>query len=137
MAKKQWLWVGLVVLAAAALGMMISQNSANSSTSVPAEISISEAAALRNEVAFILDVRQPEEWEQVHIPGAVLIPLGELPNRIQEVPQDQRVVVVCRSGNRSAQAADLLRSKGYDLVSSMAGGMNQWGAAGYDTATGK
>jgi len=52
------------------------------------------------------------------------------------VPQDRQVVVVCRSGNRSAQGRDILLAAGYPSVTSMAGGMNDWTAAGYETATG-
>ena len=86
--------------------------------------------------ALILDVRTQEEWDAGHIPDATLIPLDQLPARINEVPQDQRVVVVCRSGNRSAQGRDILKQAGWTLVTSMAGGMNQWTAAGYDFITG-
>jgi len=49
----------------------------------------------------VLDVRQPEEWEEIHIPGATLIPLGELHQRLGELPKDQDIVVSCHSGNRS------------------------------------
>jgi rhodanese-related sulfurtransferase len=104
---------------------------------LPAEISVAEAAAKRDEGAFILDVRQPDEWNQVHIPGATLIPLDQLEARMNEVPKDQEIVVVCRSGNRSAQGRDILKSAGYTQVTSMAGGMNQWSAAGLPTASGQ
>ncbi len=103
---------------------------------MPGEISVQDAFAKRESGAFILDVRQPEEWNQVHIPGATLIPLGELPNRLSEVPADQEVVVVCRSGNRSQQGRDILLKAGYEQATSMAGGMNQWQAAGYPTESG-
>jgi rhodanese-related sulfurtransferase len=103
---------------------------------LPAEVSTAEALALREAGAFVLDVRQPEEWNAVHIPGATLIPLGELSSRLSEVPKDRQVVVVCRSGNRSAQGRDILLGAGFPSVTSMAGGMNDWAAAGYPTATG-
>lgn len=103
---------------------------------LPAEVSVDDALALRESGAFILDVRQPEEWDAVHIPDATLIPLGELASRVSEVPSDQQVVVVCRSGNRSAQARDILLGAGFPSVTSMAGGMNDWAAAGYPTTTG-
>ncbi|MEA5077769.1 MAG: rhodanese-like domain-containing protein, partial [Anaerolineaceae bacterium] len=69
-------------------------------------------------------------------PGATLIPLGELANRLSELPKDQEIVVVCRSGNRSAQGRDILLNAGFTNVTSMAGGMNQWSAAGYETTSG-
>ena len=103
---------------------------------LPAEISVADAAAKRDAGAFILDVRQPDEWNAVHIPGATLIPLDQLEARVNEVPKDKEVVVVCRSGNRSQQGRDILKSAGFSQVTSMAGGMNQWSAAGYPTATG-
>jgi rhodanese-related sulfurtransferase len=103
---------------------------------LPAEVSVDEALALRESGAFVLDVRQPDEWNAVHIPGATLIPLGELSSRLDEVPRDRQVVVVCRSGNRSAQGRDILLGAGFPSVTSMAGGMNQWAAAGYPTTSG-
>ncbi len=109
---------------------------AGSVAALPAEVSVADALALRESGAFILDVRQPEEWDAVHIPDATLIPLGELASRVGEVPQDQQVVVVCRSGNRSAEGRDILLGAGFPSVTSMAGGMNDWAASGYPTASG-
>jgi len=103
---------------------------------LPATVSTAEALALRDAGAFVLDVRQPEEWNAVHIPGATLIPLGELSSRLAEVPRDRQVLVVCRSGNRSAQGRDILLGASFPSVTSMAGGMNDWAAAGYPTTTG-
>ena len=107
-----------------------------SGATLPAEISVAEAAAKRDAGAFILDVRQPDEWNAVHIPGATLIPLDQLEARVNEVPKDKEVVVVCRSGNRSQQGRDILKKAGFPQVTSMSGGMNQWSAAGHPTATG-
>jgi rhodanese-related sulfurtransferase len=107
-----------------------------SAAALPAEISVAEAAAKRDAGAFILDVRQPDEWNAVHIPGATLIPLDQLDARVNEVPKDKEVVVVCRSGNRSQQGRDILKKAGFPQVTSMSGGMNQWSAAGHPTATG-
>jgi rhodanese-related sulfurtransferase len=99
---------------------------------LPKEVSVAEASRLRDEGVFMLDVREPYEWDEYHIPGAVLIPLGKLENRLSEVPHDQEIVVVCRSGNRSAVGRDILLSAGFEDVTSMAGGMNQWRAAGFE-----
>ncbi len=95
-----------------------------------------EAAAKRDGGAFILDVRQPDEWSQYHIEGATLIPLDELPSRLNEVPRDQQIVVVCHSGNRSAKGRDILLNAGFTQVTSMAGGLIQWQAAGYPIVSG-
>jgi rhodanese-related sulfurtransferase len=81
---------------------------------------------------FVLDVRTPQEYAQDgHIAGSVLIPLQELDQRLGELPKDQAIVCVCRSGNRSAQACDLLARQGFTQLSNMQGGMNAWKQAGY------
>ena len=123
--------LALIILAISALSQ------ASPKIALPLEISVSQASDKRTSGAFILDVREPQEWEQVHIPGATLIPLGQLPERLNEIPKDKEVVVVCRSGNRSATGRDILLKGGFSSVTSMAGGMNQWQAAGFATATGK
>jgi rhodanese-related sulfurtransferase len=84
-----------------------------------------------------LDVREPSEWTQFHIPGATLIPLGDLPKRLNEVPKDRVVVVVCRTGNRSAQGRDILLNAGFTNITSMAGGVTQWQVQGLPIATGQ
>ncbi len=104
---------------------------------LPLEVDVATAASMRDAGAFVLDVRQPDEWVAGHIPGATLIPLGELPSRTAEVPSDREVVVVCRSGNRSATGRDILLDAGFATVTSMAGGMNDWAAAGLEVATGQ
>ena len=75
-----------------------------------------EALAKRDSGAFILDVRQPEEWNEFHAPNTTLIPLDQLATRLNEVPRDRQVVVVCRSGNRSQQGRDILRNAGFEQV---------------------
>lgn len=79
---------------------------------------------------FLLDVRTPEEFADGHIAGAVNIPLAELPNQLSQIPQDMPLVVYCRSGNRSAQAATLLKEAGYSQILDM-GGIVDWVDAGY------
>ena len=78
--------------------------------------------------AFILDVREPDEWSAGHVEGSLHIPMGQVPDRAQEVPQDRRVVVVCRSGHRSARVTGYLRQQGCDAVN-MDGGLVAWQAA--------
>jgi rhodanese-related sulfurtransferase len=132
-----WVFAILGVLLFAIIGFVVYQQSLQANASFPAEISVAQAAEKRTQGAFILDVRQPEEWTQFHIPGANLIPLGDLPNRLNEVPKDREVVVVCRSGHRSAQGRDILLKAGYTQVTSMAGGVAQWQAQGQPIATGQ
>ena len=80
----------------------------------------------------LIDVREDSEYAEGHIPGATLIPLGQIPDRLDEIPTDKTVVAVCRSGNRSGQATDYLREQGFDNVHNMEGGMNAWSQAGYE-----
>ena len=132
-----WGWAAAVVLLIAIVGaVVLSQNQPSGAVSLPAEISIDQAAKKRDQGALILDVREPSEWTQFHIPGALLIPLGDLPNRLSSVPKDREVVVVCRSGNRSQTGRDILLKAGYTQVTSMAGGVAQWQAMGLPIATG-
>jgi rhodanese-related sulfurtransferase len=85
---------------------------------------------------ILLDVRTPEEWADGHIDGATLIPLQELEARAaSELPKDADIVVYCRTGNRSAQAADYLVGAGYTYISDM-GGIQDWQAAGLPVVTG-
>ena len=132
-----WLLVVIVLVVISVLGIGAVQISNMGSGQYPSEINVSQASDLRTQGAFILDVRQPEEWTQFHIPGATLIPLGDLPNRLNEVPKDKEVVVVCRTGHRSAQGRDILKNAGFTKVTSMAGGVTQWQTAGLPIATGQ
>jgi rhodanese-related sulfurtransferase len=75
---------------------------------------------------FLLDVRSPEEFAQGHVPGAVNIPHDQVASRIAEVPKDKDVVLYCRSGRRTALAADVLSANGYTRLSHLEGDMNAW-----------
>ncbi|WP_457621467.1 rhodanese-like domain-containing protein [Persephonella sp.] len=74
---------------------------------------------------FILDVRTPQEYKEGHIPDSNLIPLDSLPNQIDKIPRDKKIIVYCRSGMRSASASRFLSSLGYDVYN-IAGGINAW-----------
>jgi len=76
----------------------------------------------------VLDVREPIEWEHGHIDGAVHVPLMELPNRRDEIPEGH-VLVVCKVGGRSMQATHYLAQQGYDVVN-LDGGMIDWSDSG-------
>lgn len=86
------------------------------------------------EDAWLLDVREDDEWAAGHAPAARHIPLGELGARAAEVPQDELIYVICRSGHRSGQAAQALAGAGWRAVN-VAGGMQQWAAAGLPMVT--
>ncbi len=75
---------------------------------------------------YLLDVREPNEFKIGRIPGSTLIPLGEVPQRYQEIPQDKEIVVHCKMGGRSAKAAAFLRQQGFKSVKNLKGGILDW-----------
>lgn len=107
-----------------------SANSTPASMSEPAlpTLTVIELKSMRDrsEPHFLLDVREPHEDVIAHIDGAVLIPLGELPARLNEVPRDQKIVVHCKLGGRSAKAAAHLLANGFSDVWNVAGGITAW-----------
>ena len=94
---------------------------------------------LIGEGALLVDVREPREVQALafDVPNIVSIPLSELETRWSEIPKDREVVVVCRTGHRSAQGRDILLKAGYTKVTSMAGGVTQWQAQGLPVAAGQ
>lgn len=99
------------------------------------ETDVHTTAAGQGAGAFVLDVRQPDEYHEVHARGAVLIPLAEVPERVDEIPSAGVVHVICRSGVRSAKAAAHLRSLGID-ARNVTGGTLAWVDAGLPTSSG-
>ena len=120
-----WIGLGVVLLAVAAYFLFRPQNA------LPTEISAAQAYEKYQQGAFILDVRSQDEWNQGHIARSTLIPLDDLQNRLNELPRDQDIVVVCRSGVRSKEGAAILQQAGFTRVSCMTGGLQAWVAAGY------
>jgi molybdopterin-guanine dinucleotide biosynthesis protein A/rhodanese-related sulfurtransferase len=99
------------------------------------EIDVQRLAELHEEGAWVLDVRQPDEYEAGHVAGAHLIPLGELGTRHTEVPSDREVYVICGHGGRSAAATEALNGAGY-RATNVAGGTQGWIDAGNSVVTG-
>ncbi|HEV2458302.1 MAG TPA: rhodanese-like domain-containing protein [Ktedonobacterales bacterium] len=93
------------------------------------EISV-DALAMRTPEAFVLDVREPEEFARGHVPGAASLPQSELALRLDEVPRDRPILVICQSGMRSLRAAQFLVQMGYANVASVAGGTAAWRETG-------
>ncbi|MCE7004980.1 rhodanese-like domain-containing protein [Kibdelosporangium philippinense] len=77
----------------------------------------------------LLDVREQDEWDAGHAPEALHIPMGELVERLEELPSDKDVYVICRSGGRSARVTAYLNGNGWDATN-VDGGMQSWQAAG-------
>jgi rhodanese-related sulfurtransferase len=93
------------------------------------EASAEVPAASVPDGVWLLDVREDDEWAAGHAPGATHIPLGQLSARAAEVPRDETVYVICRSGARSGRAALALAGAGWEAVN-VAGGMQDWAVAG-------
>ena len=126
--------IGLLILGFAGVyfitGLPGTEQAADSQV-IGESIDVGQAYQLYNQEIYTLDVRTVEEWQQAHIPGATLIPLDQLPERYQELPTDEPILIYCRSGNRSFQALTLLKDLGMEYLFSMDGGINDWIAAGY------
>lgn len=83
--------------------------------------------------SVFLDVREPNEWNLGHVPGALHIPRGQLEGKVENaIDRGRKIVVYCAGGSRSALAADTLRQLGYDSVSSLRGGFRAWAESGGD-----
>lgn len=80
----------------------------------------------RGDDVVVLDVREPHEVDIVRIEGSTVIPLGDLPNRLDELPRDKDLLVHCKMGGRSAKAVTLLREKGFDRAANVTGGILAW-----------
>ncbi|MBB3662565.1 rhodanese-related sulfurtransferase [Prauserella sediminis] len=99
----------------------------------PAEIPTTRVSELPADGAVLLDVREADEWAAGHAPGAVHIPLGDLPastDKLAELPDDRPVYVICRTGGRSAQATAWLNAAGLVDAVNVAGGMKSWQTEG-------
>lgn len=102
-------------------------------SSLPDTVDVQTVAAIKdNPGVYLLDVREPDEYADGHIPGITLMPMGEVADRMSEIPKDKQVIVTCRSGNRSGQITDFLREQGFTNVHNMEGGIVAWEAAGFD-----
>jgi rhodanese-related sulfurtransferase len=99
------------------------------------EVDLEAFAAAHAAGLPVLDVRNPDEYEAAHVPGAVLIPLGELGARLDEVPEGDPLYVICAVGGRSLAAAKALVDAGYRAVS-VSGGTNGWIDRGGEVRTG-
>lgn len=99
------------------------------------EVPLATFAAAHREGAFVVDVREPGEYVGGHVPGATLVPMGELPSRLLELPKDKPVYVICASGNRSLSMTSFLIRAGHEAYS-VIGGTGAWARAGHPIARG-
>lgn len=80
----------------------------------------------QNDKLFLLDVREPEEFQYAKIANSVLIPLNQIPQRLGELDRDQEIVVICHHGMRSQQAAAYLVKSGFKNIANLTGGIDAW-----------
>lgn len=99
------------------------------------EVDIATFASLHASGVRVIDVREPAEYDDAHVAGATLIPLGEVPERAHEVPAGATIYVICARGGRSLRAAEHLAGLGHDTVN-VAGGTLAWIEAGHPTVSG-
>jgi rhodanese-related sulfurtransferase len=128
----RWMIPVLVLMVALAACAPAAENEA---ITLPEMISPVDAQSQLDEddSVVLLDVRTQQEWdEDGHSPDATLIPLDQLQSRLGELDADEPIMVICRSGNRSAAAVDFLRQNGFSNVADVEGGMRNWAAAGLD-----
>jgi len=125
---KNWIWIAIAALVVVLIGgiyLFVQQSNQ------PKAISVAEARQKYDQGVTFIDVRTQEEWDTVHVLNAKWIPLNELPDRLNELPKDQEVVVYCNSQNRSKVGAQLLKDEGFKNVTYMNGGIQAWVSAGY------
>ena len=99
------------------------------------EVALAAFTAAHSDGAFVVDVREPGEYAGGHVPGATLVPMGQLPSRLPEIPKDKPIYVICASGNRSLSMTSLLVRAGHEAYS-VAGGTEAWARAGHPIARG-
>jgi DMSO/TMAO reductase YedYZ molybdopterin-dependent catalytic subunit/rhodanese-related sulfurtransferase/glyoxylase-like metal-dependent hydrolase (beta-lactamase superfamily II) len=117
-----------------AAGLAVAQPGEAAGTDRTPQVSARVASTLIDMGAVLLDVREPDEWAEGRVPGALFVPMGDVQARLGELPADRRIVVVCRSGGRSRAITEALRAHGYDAVN-LTGGMCAWTAAGLAVET--
>ena len=101
------------------------------------EISVNELMTLVENGSLVIDVREPDEYESGHIPGAILVPLSTVLSNTSEFQSNEIVYVVCRSGGRSMQACEMLHEVGISNVVNVAGGTMGWISLGNEIVTGE
>lgn len=105
-------------------------HSKKSFVSPTTSLTVEEAYALTQKGVLLIDVREPDEVAEVayRVKNYRNVPLSQLPNRLQDIPRDQQVILACRSGGRSRRAYDMLVAQGYQNLANMEGGMLAWEA---------
>lgn len=117
---------GIVILAALLLLVSACGNANTKGSFDTITMEQSKKMIDENPDLIVLDVRTQEEYDSGHIPGALLYPVQEIESRLNELDKTKTYLVVCRSGNRSRTASEILIKSGFQSVYNAGGGMNQW-----------
>jgi phage shock protein E len=110
----------------------------NRPAGVPAVDPLYADIRLRDAVrpAVLLDVREPNEFAEVRVPGSFLVPMSQLGSRVDEIPRDRPLLVICAMGSRSQQVAGYLLEQGWEDVGNVAGGISTWERMGLEVRKG-
>ncbi len=127
--KQPLFWFGLVVLLAGVVWFVLTRPQPAAAAQY-SDVSVQELHAAVERGALVIDVREPHEFAEGRVPGSVLVPLASVAARSGEFGEADTVYVICRSGNRSAVAAETLVGAGFEDVRNVEGGMLAWEAAG-------
>ena len=100
------------------------------------EVTLQEFVAAHADGARVIDVREPGEYVAGHVPGAQLLPMGQLASQVSQLPRDVTLYVICASGNRSLSMTSFLQRAGFD-ARSVAGGTSAWAGAGHPLVRGR
>jgi rhodanese-related sulfurtransferase len=104
--------LGIIVIIALIV-VAIALSGKNKSAAIASDISVEQAYQMVQDGVFVLDVRRQDEWDAYHVANTTLIPLDQLPSRLNELPKDKQIVVICHSGNRSKTGRDILLAAGF------------------------
>lgn len=120
------LFVFVSILTLAACGSSDTSRE-NSDGKLYEDVSVKQAKELiDNDEVVVIDVRTQGEYDEGHIPNATLIPEDEIDNKMEKLDKDASYLMVCRSGNRSSNASEMLAKNGFKHIKNMKGGMNEW-----------
>lgn len=130
---QQWLVTGtiagIIILFAVVFVWPSSSTNRNNTRASIQNVSVNDLANATGD-HFVIDVREQWEYDQGHVPGVTLIPLGELESRVSELPSDKPIYVICQSGNRSVTASNILKQAGVADIRNVQGGTLAWQQAG-------
>ncbi len=127
--NNQWLVIGTALGIIALFIVVFAWPFGSTARASVQNVSVTDLANAQGDYV-VIDVREQWEYDEGHVPGVTLIPLGELESRISEVPTDKPIYVICRSGNRSTTASNILLNAGLEDIRNVQGGTLAWQQAG-------